>query len=180
LFEARRVDGLLGDADLFSLGRTEARRVDSGFVNSNLFTIVWLEPWRVNSSFVDSNLVTIAWLEPWRVNSSFVDSYLVTIAWLETRSVFTLCHVNLSFTVVAARDFDRDISLVVSTMGMEVWQMREFDVEACSCFFVVRSSIFTDVDVFSAARTVVTIPFAADANFFLAELLVARRKIGVV
>jgi hypothetical protein len=160
LFEARRVDGLLGDADLFSLGRTEARRVDSGFVNSNLFTIVWLEPWRVNSSFVDSNLVTIAWLE--------------------TRSVFTLCHVNLSFTVVAARDFDRDISLVVSTMGMEVWQMREFDVEACSCFFVVRSSIFTDVDVFSAARTVVTIPFAADANFFLAELLVARRKIGVV
>jgi hypothetical protein len=58
-----------------------------------------------------------------------------------------------------------------------VW---EFDVEACSGFLVVRSSIFTGVDVFSAARTVVTILFAADANFFLVELLVARRKIGGV
>jgi hypothetical protein len=56
--------------------------------------------------------------------------------------------------------------------------VREFDVEVCRGLFVVRSSIFADVDVFSAARTVVTILFAADANFFLVELLGARRKIG--
>jgi hypothetical protein len=39
-------------------------------------------------------------------------------------------------------------------------------------------AFFTDVDVFSAARTVVTILFAGDVNFFLEELVAVRRKSG--
>jgi len=132
--DARRVDGLLGDADLFSFCRTEA----------------------------------------WRVNGSLVDSNLFTIGWLETRSVFTLGHVNLSLVVLTTvmRNLDGDISVVVSSV---VW---ELDVDLCRGVFVVRSAIFTDVDVFSAARTVVTILFASDLDVFLAESVAASRKIG--
>jgi hypothetical protein len=42
-FEPRRVDGLLGDADLFSLCRTEAWRINGGLVDSDFFTIARLE-----------------------------------------------------------------------------------------------------------------------------------------
>jgi hypothetical protein len=66
-------------------------------------------------------------------------------------------------------NFDGDITIVVSSV---VW---ELDVDVCRSVFVVRSAIFTDVDVFSAARTALTILFAGDVNFFLAELVATRR-----
>lgn len=47
---------------------------------------------------------------------------------------------------------------------------------------MIGSSFFADVDVFSAARTVVTILFTSDVNFFLLVVLAAgtgtRRKAG--
>jgi len=151
---------LFGDADLFT-GRVmrvsvelEARRVDGLLCNADLFSLCRTEAWRVNGGLVDSNLFTIAWLE--------------------ARSVFTLAHVNLSLVVVTTvmRYLDRDVSVVVSAV---VW---ELDVDMCTGVFVVRSAIFTDVDVFSAARTVVTILFASDVDFLLAESVAASRKIG--
>jgi len=161
LLESRRIYGLFGNADLFT-GR--------------VLLISWfLEARRIDGLLCVADLFSFGRTEAWGVNSSLVDSDFFTIVWLETRSVFTLAHVNLSLVLSAAtmRNFDGDICIVVSSV---VW---EFDVDVCRSVSVVGSSILTDVDIFSAARTVVTILFASYVNFFLTELLVARRKIGL-
>jgi hypothetical protein len=102
-FEARRVDGLLGDADFFSLGGAEA--------------------WRVNGGLVESNFFSLGRTEAWRVDGGLVDSNFFTIGWLEARSVFTLGHVNLSLAVMATRYFDGDVRIVVSSVWKEVWEV---------------------------------------------------------
>jgi hypothetical protein len=72
--------------------------------------------------------------------------------------------------LTTTRKVNADVSVVVSSV---VWKL---DVNVCRGLLVVRSALFTDVDVFLAARTVVTILFAVDVNFFLTELVAARRK----
>ncbi len=61
---------------------------------------------RVDRSFGNADLFSLSRTKAWRINSGFVYTNLFTIAGLETRSIFTLSHVYLSLTVVAARNFD--------------------------------------------------------------------------
>jgi hypothetical protein len=122
-FEARRVDGLLGDADFFSFSRTEAWRVNGSFADSNFFSLGGAEAWRVNGGLVESNFFSLGRTEAWRVDGGLVDSNFFTIGWLEARSVFTLGHVNLSLAVMATRYFDGDVRIVVSSVWKEVWEV---------------------------------------------------------
>lgn len=102
-------------------------------------------------------------------------------------------------SVWAAFDFDVDLGLVtvdvrkiitdVRTMDVRKIDvdfvlsavMRSVDLEMGLGVFVMRSLLFAYVDVFSAAfvRTV-TILSSSYVDFFLAESLVPRRKIGGV
>jgi len=47
--------------------------------------------------------------------------------------------------------------------------VRSFDVKVCRSVFVFRSSLFSDIEVFLAARTVVSV-FLTDMDLFLSEL----------
>jgi hypothetical protein len=136
----------------------ETRRID-GCLDTDLFL---------------GRVLGVSWeLELRRVDGS-LDSSLFTVGWLEARSVFTLGHVNLSLVASTAvfRKLDADVGIVVSSV---VW---ELNVDVCGGVLVVGSALFTDVDVFTAARTVVAILFAVDVNFFLTELVSARRESG--
>jgi hypothetical protein len=106
--EARRVDGLFSEADLFSLWSA-------------------LEAWSVNSGTADTNFFSVLlWLESRRVYSSLEVGFF-TVAWLEAGTVFTLGDVDLgTFVSAALRTFDVDSGIVVVMMS-SVWKL-EVDV----------------------------------------------------
>lgn len=91
--EARRLDGLFGEADLLSLCS--------------------LETWRVNSGTVDTNFLSVGRLEGRRVYGSLEVGFFA-VAGLETGTVFTLGDVDLStFVSAALRTLNVDCGIVV-------------------------------------------------------------------
>jgi len=100
---ARRVDGLFGEADLFSLCALHA--------------------WGVNSGTADTNFLSVGRLEAGRVYGS-LEAGLFAVAWLETGTVFTLGDVDLSTLVSAAlKTFDVDCGSVMMMMSAEVGKL---------------------------------------------------------
>jgi len=175
---SRRVDGLLSDADFFTGSLLVAWSwVNSGTTDTNLFVVgggLLLEAWRVNSGTGNTGLLAIGWLGSGRIYG-LIESDLFAIAGLELGSVLTFGEVKLSLVGVTAvmRKLDGDVSVVVSAL---VWKV---DVDVGFGVFDFGSSLFADVDIFSAARTVLAIFFTSDMDLFLSELAGTRRERGV-
>jgi len=138
---------------------------------------------RVDGGTADSNLFSVGWLEAWRVYSNTTNSGILTIAGLNTGSIFTLGDVNVSTCVLSAliaRSFDLNVvfGLVISTT------IGNFDVDMCLLLLLgcsSRSSLVTDVDIFSAVRTEVMFLFTGDMDYLLSaleSLVWWRRKVG--
>jgi len=196
-FESRGVNGFFCDADVLSTGLLEARRVDSGTTDTNFFTERGLletrrvdscttdtnffavgrllQAWCVNSGTGNTGFLAIGWLGSGRVYGCLVDSDFFTVSGLELGSVLTFSEVELSFVFVTTvvRKVDGDISVVASA----AWKI---DVDVGFGVLVFGSSFFADVNIFSAARTVVTILFTSYMDLFLSVLAGGgtRRKVG--
>jgi len=103
-------------------------------------------------------------LELRRINGCFVDSDFFAIARLESRSVLAFCYVDICIESVTTRKVDINFCTVVSSV------MRKVDVDVCFGALMIGSAFFSNVDILSAARTVVMILFTSNVNFFLSKL----------
>lgn len=116
------------------------------------------------------------------VYSATGSSELLTVAWLDTGSVFTLDEIDLSiFVLTAARVCSFDVNVVLGLVVASVVGNFEVDVGRCLLLGLGcgRSSLVADVDVFSAARTVVTLLFAGDVDYLFAleSVVLGRREV---
>jgi hypothetical protein len=107
---------------------------------------------------------------------------LLTVAWLDTGSVFALDDIDLSICVLSALRASRfDVNVVMGLVVAAVVGYFEVDVGRCLLLGLGcgRSSFVTDVDVFSAARTVVMLLFAGDMNYLFAleSAVLGRREV---
>jgi hypothetical protein len=173
----RSVGSLFSEVNSFSDRLVDGRRVNGLAGDTNFFAVCRLRTRRVDGSSADTNFFTVTWLELRGVYSSTTDSDFLTVAWLDTGSIFTFGDVNLSACVLSAfvmRSFDVNVvgSLVFSTT------IGNFEVDMGRCLILLwllgcggRSSLVTDVDIFSAARTVVMFLFTADMNYLLSGLV---------
>jgi len=107
---------------------------------------------------------------------------LLTVAWLDTGSVFALDDIDLSICVLSALRASRfDVNVVMGLVVAAVVGYFEVDVGRCLLLGLGcgRSSFVPDVDVFSAARTVVMLLFAGDMNYLFAleSAVLGRREV---
>jgi hypothetical protein len=148
-FETRRVDGLLGEADLLTGRFLEAGRgVNGGTGDTNFFTVGWGVTGRINRSLVDSDLLAVGGLWTGRVYSRLanvnvltevllrvtgrvdggVDADFFAVLRLEAGSIFAFANVDLSLvflTTVWTADFDVYLGVVVAAVVWEkIGQMR--------------------------------------------------------
>lgn len=169
----RRFDCLFSYLELIPLGdRQEARRVDSRLVDTGFLAIAGLETAAlvetrrdVDGAVVHTDVLTKAWLEArGSVLDGLVDANWFTVGRLETRSKLAFSDINLRI---------RASSMAMMSMTGDV----NFDVSCVGS--VIRSEFLSHANLLSATRTVMTVLFTGDENFFLLELLLLRRrKIG--
>jgi len=111
-------------------------------------------------------------LETRGFNGSVVESNFFAVCRLETGSVLTFGQVDLGIVCTAVRNSDVSFNVVLSSV------MRKVDVDVGRGVLVFWSAFFTNVDILSAARTVVTFLFTSYVDFFLAKVVAGRRKVG--
>lgn len=148
---------------------------------------------RVDGTLADTNVLAEARLGiAGGIDGGLVDANFFTVCRLEARSVFTLTYVDLSLVLLAATrvvDFDVNLSLVTWTLvweeigemrTTEVWKVWKLDVDTGGGLFSWSAVVSFNVDILSAARTVVTFFLASDMNFLLLliVLLVPGGKSG--
>lgn len=73
---------------------------------------------------------------------------------------------------MGARDVNVNLSVVESSLR------REVDVNVCSGLGLGRSAFFPDVDILSAARTVVMILFTSYVDLFLTKIVLCWKTGG--
>lgn len=119
------------------------------------------------------------WSEGGCVYGSTVHTNFFTIAWLETGAVLTFSEVNLSLVAVAAMMRKLDSYISVRVVAAALMLLRNFDVNVGGGVFVFWSAALLNINVFSAARTVVMVLFSGDMNLLAVLLFATFARIEV-